>query len=116
MASFDAFSMDGDDLHAPNSHFDQDDVVVESYADYGSYTDHGAAAPASPDVFGFEDPSPNYSHSTPFDSVPVENGNGNGYGVDENGIDDGVFTSDGPVLPEPSEFVEEGSALREWRR
>ncbi|CAN6546455.1 unnamed protein product [Malus baccata var. baccata] len=118
MASFDAFSVDGDDLHAPNSQFDQDEVVVESYADYGSYTDHGAAtaAPDSPDVFGFDGPGSNYSHSTPFDSAPVENGDGNGYGVGENGIDDGVFTSDGPVLPEPSEFVEEGSALREWRR
>ncbi|KAM2045555.1 hypothetical protein ACFX1T_009732 [Malus domestica] len=82
MASFDAFSVDGDDLHALDSQFDQDDVVVESYADYGP-----AAAPNSLDVFEFDGSSSNYSHSTPFDSVPVENGNGNGYGVGENDID-----------------------------
>ncbi|KAM1801750.1 hypothetical protein ACFX11_033319 [Malus domestica] len=58
MVSFDAFSMDDDDLHTPNSHFDQDDVVVESYAGYGSYTDRPAAIPASPDISRFKDPSP----------------------------------------------------------
>ncbi|KAM1749920.1 hypothetical protein COP2_010868 [Malus domestica] len=82
MASFDAFSVDGDDLHASDIQFDQDDVVVESYADYGP-----AAAPDSLDVFRFDGSGFNYSHSTPFDSVPVENGNGNGYGVGENDID-----------------------------
>ncbi|KAM0963304.1 hypothetical protein FF1_022434 [Malus domestica] len=82
MASFDAFSVDGDDLHASDNQFDQDDIVVESYADYGP-----AAAPDSLDVFGFDGSGSNYSHSTPFDSVPVENGNGNGYGVGENDID-----------------------------
>ncbi|TQD85292.1 hypothetical protein C1H46_029130 [Malus baccata] len=58
MASFDAFSMDGDNLHAPNSHFDQDNIIIESYTDYGSYTDHATAVPASPDISGFKDPIP----------------------------------------------------------
>ncbi|KAM1146140.1 hypothetical protein COP2_039197 [Malus domestica] len=57
MASFDAFSMDGDNLHASNNHFDLDDVVIESYADYGSYTDRAAAVPASLDISKFKDPS-----------------------------------------------------------
>ncbi|PQQ10106.1 clathrin light chain 1 [Prunus yedoensis var. nudiflora] len=116
MASFDAFSIDGDDLNASNSHFDQDDVVVENYTEYAEYSSFSGGAQtdaevsadhsggASTDVFGFDDPSSNYSHSTPFDSVPVENGNGNGYGVGEHAIDDDVFTSDGPVLPPPARW------------
>ncbi|KAM1584765.1 hypothetical protein ACFX1Z_037713 [Malus domestica] len=58
MVSFDAFNMDGDNLHASNNHFDLDDVVIESYADYGSYTDRAAAVPASPNISKFKDPSP----------------------------------------------------------
>ncbi|EXB82795.1 Clathrin light chain 1 [Morus notabilis] len=131
MASFD------DDLNAPNRHFEDTDdvVVVESFSGYDSFSSfpaeqpshhsdefvavdpHSAAVPP-PGVFGFEDPSPNYSESSPFGSIHVENGNGNGngysYGVGES---DGVFASDGPVLPPPTEMeAEEGFALREWRR
>ncbi|KAM1787996.1 hypothetical protein ACFX11_038343 [Malus domestica] len=57
MASFNAFSMDGDNLHVSNNHFDLDDVVIESYADYGSYTDRVAAVPASPNISKFKDPA-----------------------------------------------------------
>nr|AFK33639.1 unknown [Medicago truncatula] len=119
-SSFDAFT---DDLNVNSSSphnfaaSDQDDT----FSGYGGYSnfdgdvtvDHAAAETTSPEIYGFSDPNPGYSPS-PFESVTVENGNDNGNGY---GDDDGVFVSDGPILPPPGEMEsEEGYALREWRR
>ncbi|KAL2325173.1 hypothetical protein Fmac_024231 [Flemingia macrophylla] len=73
----------------------------------GLPVDHSTTV--SLEIYGFIDPNLVYSQS-PFESATVENRNG--YGIGE-----GVFVSDGLVLPPSTEMEpEEGYALLEWRR
>lgn len=105
-----------DVLVGGNEEVAEDHMHGDHTMDYGFFDDNDAAPPPPPS------PPPMDGLLSGMQSQEEGYGvGGGGGGGDElaKPYDEGIFTEadgGGPLLPEPSEMCEQGSAFREWRR
>lgn len=114
-----------------------EDNVHHNGMQYGFDGDNGVAPPPmdgfyggpmnnnndmhSPEVYGFGGGSPKDYSPSPFNTASGGGGGGDEHvkPYDVAADDEGIFTTSdggGPLLPDPSQMREQGTAFREWRR
>lgn len=111
---YEGYSFSADDDAAPK------DPPAAAMGDYGEIPIHSSGGgigmdPLSPEGYGYGSGAGGSDFASDPSPFVMPEANGKAYGIGTEAAED-IFSSDGPMLPPPSEMPEEGSKLREWRR